>query len=147
MINRRNFLGTLGASAVLSAVAVLAAESGAVAEGSRTRVSLNGEWERRIGDVLYDTVVVPSSLRPSGNYILSRNFALPRLARGERAFVHFEAIAFWGRVTVNGREVGTSGGPYIPAEFEFTSSAKEGRNEVQVQVVDQIGRASCRERV
>ncbi len=27
-------------------------------------------------------------------------------------------------------------GPYIPAEFEFTSSAKEGKNEVQVQVVD-----------
>jgi hypothetical protein len=136
MINRRNFLSTLGASAVLSAVPVLAAESDAVAQGSRTRISLNGEWERRIGDVLYDTVVVPSSLRPSGNYILSRSFALPRLARGERVFVHFEAIAFWGRVTVNGKEVGTSGGPYIPAEFEFTSSAKEGKNEVQVQVVD-----------
>ena len=136
MIDRRSFLSTLGASAVLSAVPVLAAESDPVAVGSRSRISLDGEWERRIGDVLYDTVVVPSSLRPSGNYILNRNFALPRLARGERAFIHFEAIAFWGRVTVNGKELGTTGGPYVPAEFEFTPSAKEGKNDVEVQIVD-----------
>jgi len=136
MINRRNFLGTLGASAVLSAVPLLATESEPIVSGSRTRISLGGEWERRIGDVRYDTVVVPSSLRPSGNYILNRSFILPRLSRGERAFIHFEAIAFWGRVTVNGKESGTTGGPYIPAEFEFTSSAREGKNEVQVQIVD-----------
>ncbi len=136
MINRRNFLSTLGASAVLSSVPLLATDTEPVVLGSRTRISLAGEWERHIGEVLYDTVVVPSSLRPSGNYILKRSFVLPRLSRGERAFAHFEAIAFWGRVTVNGKEVGTTGGPYIPAEFEFTSSAKEGKNEVEVQIVD-----------
>jgi hypothetical protein len=87
MINRRNFLGTLDASAVLSAVPLLAAESEPIVVGSRTRISLGGEWERRTGEVLYDTVVVPSSLRPSGNYILSRSFVLPRLTRGERAFI------------------------------------------------------------
>jgi beta-glucuronidase len=136
MINRRNFLGTLGASAVLSAVPLLATESEPIVSASRTRISLGGEWERRIGEVVYDTVFVPSSLRPSGNYILHRSFVLPRLSRGERAYIHFEAIAFWGRVTVNGKECGTTAGPYIPAEFEFTSSVKEGKNEVQVQIVD-----------
>jgi Glycosyl hydrolases family 2, TIM barrel domain/Glycosyl hydrolases family 2/Glycosyl hydrolases family 2, sugar binding domain len=136
MINRRNFLGTLGASAVISAVPVLATESEPIVLGSRTRISLHGEWERHIGEVLYDTVAVPSSLRPSGNYILNRSFVLPRLSRGERAFLHFEAIAFWGRVTVNGKTLGSTEGPYIPAEFEFTPSAKEGKNEVQVQIVD-----------
>jgi hypothetical protein len=136
MINRRSFLSTLGASAVLSAVPVLAAESDPVTLGSRTRISLNGEWERHIGDVLYDTVTVPSSLRPSGSYILKRSFTVPRLARGERAFVHFEGIAFWARVTVNGEELGATAGPYTPAEFEFTSFAKEGKNELQAQIVD-----------
>jgi len=76
MINRRNFLGTLGASAVLSAVPLLATESEPIVSASRTRISLGGEWERRIGEVVYDTVFVPSSLRPSGNYILHRSFVL-----------------------------------------------------------------------
>jgi hypothetical protein len=135
MINRRNFLGSLGASAIVAAVPALT-ETEPTVSGARTRIVLNGQWQRRIGDVLNDTVVVPSSLRPSGIYILSRSFVLPRLARTERVFIHFEAIAFWGRVIVNGREVGTTGGPYILAEFEFTASAREGLNEVQVQIVD-----------
>jgi Glycosyl hydrolases family 2, TIM barrel domain/Glycosyl hydrolases family 2/Glycosyl hydrolases family 2, sugar binding domain len=137
MINRRNFLGTLGASAMIAAAPTLRTE---VADPSgsrkRTHISLNGSWERHIGGTFYDTVEVPSSLRPSGNYVLSRSFALSPLTRTQRAFVHFEAVAFWGRVTVNGREVGTTSGPYIPAEFEFTTLAEEERNEIEVQIVD-----------
>ncbi|MBI3477407.1 MAG: twin-arginine translocation signal domain-containing protein [Acidobacteria bacterium] len=136
MINRRNFLGALSASAALAAVPVLAGSSHPVVSPARTRISLNGEWERHIGDVLYDTVLVPSSLRPSGNYILKRKCVLPQLNRGQRVFVHFEAIAFWGRVTVNGNELGTTSGPYIPAEFECTAHVQEGMNEVEVQIVD-----------
>jgi len=136
MINRRNFLGTLGASAMFTPLPALMAEAEPSGSLSRTRIPLTGSWERRIGDTLYDTVAVPSSLRPSGNYILSRIFILPSLTRTERVFVHFEALAFWGRVSVNGRKVGTTSGPYIPAEFEFTKWATEGRNEIRVQVVD-----------
>jgi hypothetical protein len=136
MINRRNFLESLGASAVLSAIPVLAPDTEPVVSGARTRLSLNGEWARHIGGVFHDNVTVPSSLRPTGNYILERKLKLPHLARGERAFVHFEAIAFWGRVSINGAEVGTTAGPYIPAEFEFTPVARSGENEIQVQIVD-----------
>ena len=136
MINRRNFLETLGASAVLSALPVLAADTEAAVPGTRTRLSLNGDWARHIGGTFHDTVTVPSSLRLTGNYILQRKFALPRLSRGERAFVHFEAIAFWGRLIVNGQEVGTTAGPYIPAEFEFTPAANSQENEIAVQIVD-----------
>src|SRR5450432_92939 len=136
MINRRNFLGTLGASAMLAAAPALAADAESRDSINRTRIPLNGTWERRIGDALYDTLIVPYSLRPSGNYVVSRNFLLPLLTHAERVFVHFEAVAYWGRVIVNGREVGTTSGPYIPAEFEFTPLAREGRNKIQVQIVD-----------
>jgi len=136
MINRRIFLESLGASAVLSAIPVLAPDTAPVVSGARTRISLSGDWERHIGGVFHDKVTVPSSLRPTGNYILERKLKLPDLTRGERAFVHFEAIAFWGRVTVNGEEVGTTAGPYIPAEFEFTPAARSGENQIQVQIVD-----------
>jgi Glycosyl hydrolases family 2, TIM barrel domain/Glycosyl hydrolases family 2, sugar binding domain/Glycosyl hydrolases family 2 len=137
MINRRNFLGRLGASAVVSAIPDLAAAATEpIVLGARTRVLLNGDWGRRIGGVLYDFVAVPSSLRPTGNYILERKFRLPHLTRGQRTFVHFEAIAFWARIIVNGEEVGTTEGPYIPVEFEFTPAARDGENEIHVQIVD-----------
>lgn len=136
MINRRNFLETLGASAVLSALPVLATDTEPVVPGARTRLSLNGDWARHIGGTFHDNVTVPSSLRLTGNYILQRKFALPRLSPGERAFVHFEAIAFWGRLIVNGQDVGSTAGPYIPAEFEFTPATNSQENEIKVQIVD-----------
>jgi len=51
--------------------------------------------------------------------------------RSERVFVHFEAITYLGRVSVNGRELGTMR-PYIPYESEFTRQAKEGENTAEV---------------
>jgi len=70
--NRRGFVRTLGASAVWPALShVGASPEAATAEPSnttRSRVDLNGAWERRIDGELYDVVTVPSSLRPSGFY-------------------------------------------------------------------------------
>ncbi|MGH7869267.1 MAG: glycoside hydrolase family 2 protein, partial [Candidatus Dormibacteraceae bacterium] len=102
---------------------------------SRSRVNLNGEWERHIGGKLYDLVTVPSSRHPTGLYSLRRNFLLPRIASGERAYVHFEGITYFGRVAVNGVELGTMG-PYVPYEFEFSSQAQEGRNQIEVGITD-----------
>ena len=138
MINRRNFLGTLGASVALTAVpAVSALQSEPVTQGSRSRLSLNGEWEYRIDGKLYETVVVPSSRRPSGYHSLNRTFVLPRIPSGQRVFAHFEAITYWGRLTVNGKVLGVMG-PYIPYEFEFTNAAREGENAIQVEILDLV---------
>src|SRR5665213_1903757 len=107
MIDRRRFLSTLGVSAVLTGVPAFASQSVPVAQGSTSRVPLNGEWEHRVAGKLDGTVVVPSSRRPSGYYRLDRTFVLPQLAPGQRIFVHFEAITYWGRITVNGKQLGT----------------------------------------
>jgi len=136
MIDRRSFLSRLGASAVLVGVpAALASQSDPISQGSRTRIPLNGEWEMRLDGVPYDTVTVPSSRRPSGYYSLNRNLVIPRLGPGQRSFVRFEAVCYWGRVTVNGKVLGTMG-PYVPYEFEFTDVAKEGKNDLQVEIAD-----------
>src|SRR3954447_21979039 len=136
MIDRRSFLSRLGASAVLVGVpAALASQSDPIIQGSRTRIPLNGEWEMRLDGVPYDTVTVPSSRRPSGYYSLNRNLVIPKLDPGQRSFVRFEAVCYWGRVTVNGKVLGTMG-PYVPYEFEFTEVAKEGKNDLQVEVAD-----------
>jgi len=61
---------------------------------SRTRVDLNGTWERRVQAAHYDFISVPSSNRPIGQSLLKREFTLPRLTPGTRAFIHFEAITY-----------------------------------------------------
>ncbi len=140
MINRRGFLGTLGASAVLTAVPVLGQDkdhNNPTVSSSRKHVSLNGEWQRLIDNRSWDVVSVPSSLHPSGFYTLKRNLVLPKLAVGERAFVHFEAITYCGKLKVNGKPLGTLG-PYVPHEFELTDMAREGNNDVELDMADLV---------
>jgi beta-glucuronidase len=101
---------------------------------SRATVNLNGEWERYVNDKLVGTVRVPSSLRPGGMYTLRREFLLPKLGK-QRAFLHFNAITYYGRVLLNGKELGTTL-PYVPQEFDCTQQVENGRNLVEVLVVD-----------
>ena len=136
-IDRRDFLNTLSASAIFTAIPAAVNPAGAPSPSSRSRISLNGEWERHVDGKFYDTTTVPSSRRPSGFYSLNRQFVLPQLGRGDRAFVHFEGVTFWGRVSLNGRALGTMG-PYVPFEFEFTEAAKNGANEIAVEIADLV---------
>jgi hypothetical protein len=139
MFNRRGFVRTLGASTVLPALSQalgsFASEPSESASGTRSRVDLNGQWERRIDGELYDVIQVPSSLRPSGFYQLSREFLLSELSPHQRAILHFDAITYFGRVSVNGTELGTMG-PYVPYEFDCTRQSRKGNNTIQVAIAD-----------
>ncbi|MGH9455690.1 MAG: sugar-binding domain-containing protein, partial [Terriglobia bacterium] len=104
---------------------------------SRSRQDLGGRWERHVHGKQFDVVQVPSSLHPLGYYKLHREFLLPKLPAHERAYVHFEGITYYGRVAVNGVELGTMG-PYVPYEFEFTAQAKEGTNQIEVGIADLV---------
>src|SRR5271157_563420 len=141
MYDRRRFVRTLGASAVLPALSQalegMATAPSESTAGKRSRVDLNGQWERRVDGELYDLVPVPSSLRPSGYYQLRREFLLPELSAHQRAMLHFDAITYFGRVAVNGAELGTMG-PYVPYEFDFTHQVRKGSNAVEVAISDLI---------
>jgi beta-glucuronidase len=103
----------------------------------RTHVDLNGTWERLVEQAHYDSISVPSSNRPIGQSVLKREFTLPKLAPGTRVFLHFEAINYYGRVSVNGVTLGAMG-PYTPYEFEFSSHAREGANSVSLDLADLV---------
>jgi hypothetical protein len=137
MIDRRKFINTLGASVFLGGVPPIAASAGEPPPNSRLRLSLNGEWEQRIDGKFYRRAIVPSSCRPSGIYRLNRRFALPRVGPGDRIFVHFEGITYWGQVSINGKKLGAMD-PYIPHEFEVTEAAKDGDNEIEVLIADLV---------
>src|SRR5438132_8760406 len=95
----------------------------AAVNSSRVVVDLNGDWERYVHDRLVGTVRVPSSLRPGGLYSLRREFLLPRLVNQERAILRFNAINYHGRVSVNGKQLGTTV-PYVPQEFDCTQQSQ-----------------------
>ena len=138
MINRRGFLGTLGASAaLLGAIPTLGNENKPSVSASRKPVSLNGAWDLLVGGKFRDVIAVPSSRHPSGIYSLKRSFVMPRLAKGERAFLHVEAITYCGKLAVNGKQLGILG-PYVPYEFEFTDIAREGSNDVELEIADLV---------
>lgn len=138
MMNRRRFVSALGASTFLPATQALTLATSPEAPATgRSRVSLGGEWQRYIDSELYDTVPVPSSQHPLGLYNLKRSFLLPRLSPSERAVLHFDGITYFGRPSVNGAELGSMS-LYVPYEFDFTSHAREGANEVDVAMADLV---------
>jgi Glycosyl hydrolases family 2, TIM barrel domain/Glycosyl hydrolases family 2/Glycosyl hydrolases family 2, sugar binding domain len=141
-IPRRDFFFTLSASALAPTLlgATLQNELRSSPppqdfSSSRLRVELNGQWQRSFGGQTYDVVTVPSSLRPSGVYTLSRTFALPLLQHGMRAILHFDAVNYTSNVSVNGVKFGSMG-PYTPFEFEITSALKQGENQIELQIGD-----------
>ena len=68
---------------------------------------------------------------------MARKVILPPHIHGQRIFLHFEAITYWGRVNFNGKQLGTMG-PYVPYEFEVTAFAHEGENAIQVEIADLV---------
>ncbi|MBI3666299.1 MAG: hypothetical protein HY236_08760, partial [Acidobacteria bacterium] len=110
---------------------------GVTHRGSRSRVDLNGPWERYLNGSLYDVIQAPGSLRPLGSFRLQRSFLLPKLAARQRAFLCFDAVTYHGRAFANGTELGAMGS-YVPYEFEFTRHAEEGSNTVEVVLSDLI---------
>src|SRR5262245_60764408 len=72
------------------------------AGGQRSRVSLNGDWERHVNGALFDLFRVPSSRRPLGYYRLKRSFLLPKLTPHQRPVLRFESSTYYGRVFING---------------------------------------------
>lgn len=101
---------------------------------ARAIVNLNGDWERYVNGSATGTVRVPCSLHPGGTYTLRREFLLPRLNQ-QRAILRFNAVNYYGQVSLNGKRLGTTI-PYVPQEFDCTAQAQEGRNTVEVLIVD-----------
>ena len=132
-MDRRRFLSALGLSASGVGGALQAQTAVASSADLTHRIELNGTWERHDRG-LVDTVMVPSSLRPSGAYNLIRDFVVSDTARG-RFILHFEAITFYARVSVNDHSVGVMD-PYVPYDFDITPHVRGGRNVLTVEITD-----------
>jgi Glycosyl hydrolases family 2, TIM barrel domain/Glycosyl hydrolases family 2/Glycosyl hydrolases family 2, sugar binding domain len=138
MFTRREFIKPLGVAAVAAGLPYhITANPMPLPSGitTRSRVSLNGTWQRYVNGEYYENIEVPSSQHPFGYSQLKRTFLMPQLGPGERAILHFEAIAYHGRAFINGTELGVLG-PYTPFEFDATQCLRAGTNEVAVAISD-----------
>ncbi len=100
----------------------------------RTRQSLNGTWDYRIGQGHPQTRTVPFSAQPVGESTCSLTFAVQNRS-GSRAFLVFEGITYAAGVTLNGTFLGSML-PYVEYRFEITGLLQPAGNRLEVQLSD-----------
>ena len=72
-------------------------------------------------------------MKPCGTGVHS---PYPKTWKGQRILLHFGAVDWEATVWVNGVEVGTHRGGYLPFHFDITHCVHTGNNELVVSVWD-----------
>ena len=65
-------------------------------------------------------------------WLYTKTFAKPPMAKGERAILRFDGVDTLGDVFLNGAKIGEVSNMLIPHEFNVTKLLKDGENTVQV---------------
>lgn len=66
-----------------------------------------------------------------------RSFEIPKAWNGQHVLLHFGAVDWEAKVTLNGKELGSHRGGYDPFSFDITAALKpEGAQELTVEVFD-----------
>lgn len=122
-------------------------------------VNLNGLWDYAITKVpgqagslphapeKYDgKILVPFPIESSLSGVMKRvgpeerlwyrrEFATPKMKEGERLLLHFGAVDWEARVSINGKEVGQHRGGYDPFTFEITDAVDPAQDQQLLTVV------------
>ncbi len=120
--------------------------------------NLNGEWEYSIGKTkevseYTGKIMVPFSpetylsgveriLRPDEYLHYRKVFQLPEKFQKDRVLLHFGAVDQECEVWLNGHELGTHKGGYLPFTFDITKELNDSENILTLCVVDKTELAS-----
>ena len=118
-------------------------------------LNLNGLWEYAIcakddpqpkefdGKILVPFPVesalsgVKKTVTPDDRLWYRRTFAVPEFTKGQRLLLHFQAVDWHAKVSVNGRQVGEHKGGYDPFTFDITDALTDAaEQEIVVSVWD-----------
>lgn len=97
-------------------------------------ISLNGWWDWSIPGHSSQQREVPSSYLCVGEAVYMKQFELPDVSN-KRLLLHFEGVHYTGTVTLNGASIGNML-PYVPYDFDITSTAVTGCNVLEVVIKD-----------
>ena len=117
-------------------------------------VNLNGTWNYAIqlkdkpapqkfdGEILVPYAVesllsgVQKSLMPNQQLWYRRSFSVPSRKATDHVLLHFGAVDYECTVWINGEEVGSHRGGYLPFTFDITEALTDRENELLVSVWD-----------
>ena len=75
---------------------------------------------------------IPHDFNPVGSY--KRTFSIGEAWKNQKIFVHLGAVNSAFYIWVNGQKVGYSEGSKTPVEFDITNYAKQGENNIALEV-------------
>ena len=110
-------------------------------------LNLNGVWDCSLGEkqTFDQKILVPYPIESALSGIQKhddrvwyrRTFALPNDWGDRNVLLHFDAVDWETTVWINGKQVGTHRGGYVPFTFDITDAVKrDGDNEIIVGVFD-----------
>ena len=108
-------------------------------------LNLNGLWDLKLGDGTATKVLVPfpiesalsGVMKHSDRMTYRRTFEISRDWGGRKVLLHFGAVDWETKVSINGKAIGAHRGGYDPFDFDITDKLKpEGSQEIAVEVSD-----------
>jgi len=104
-------------------------------------LSLNGEWEFRLGDTPPILISVPCAWETytadkitDGPAFFTRSFTLPDEWRDKRILLEADAISFDATVRINGHTAGRHRGMWSPFQVDLTPFVRPGENAIEIEV-------------
>ncbi|MCX6880770.1 MAG: glycoside hydrolase family 2 [Verrucomicrobia bacterium] len=108
-------------------------------------LNLNGLWDIKLGDGTETRILVPFPVQSALSGVMKhtdrltyrRSFEIPKAWSGQRVLLHFGAVDWEAKVSLNGKELGMHRGGYDAFSFDITDALKaEGAQEITVEVFD-----------
>jgi len=108
-------------------------------------LNLNGVWDIKLGDGTESKILVPFAIESALSGVMKhsdrmtyrRSFAIPKGWSGQQVLLHFGAVDWEAKVSVNGKEIGVHRGGYDSFSFDITAALKaEGAQDITVEVFD-----------
>ena len=108
-------------------------------------LNLNGLWDIKLGDGTESKILVPFAIESALSGVMKhvdrvtyrRSFEIPKGWSGQQVLLHFGAVDWECKVTLNGKELGVHRGGYDAFSYNITDALKpEGAQEITVEVFD-----------
>ncbi len=108
-------------------------------------LNLNGLWDIRLGDGTESKILVPFAIESALSGVMKhvdrvtyrRSFEIPKGWSGQQVLLHFGAVDWETKVSLNGKELGVHRGGYDAFSFDITAALKkEGAQEITLEVFD-----------
>lgn len=108
-------------------------------------LNLNGLWDITLGDGTESKILVPFAIESALSGVMKhaermtyrRSFEIPAAWSGQQVLLHFGAVDWETKVSLNGKELGIHKGGYDAFSFDITDAARaSGAQNLVVEVFD-----------